>query len=144
MKKKLQAAVKEAMRAKDKVRLSTIRGALAALQYEEMRKSKDELSNDESIAVLASEVKKRDEALEYAVQDGRAELQTELQAERAILFEFLPEQLDAARLTAIIQGLKQAEPGIALGAVMKKLREDYNGRFDGKLASEVAKKVLVP
>jgi len=142
MKARLQEAMKEAMRAKDKLRLNTIRGALSAMQYEAMRKSKDELSDDEAVAVLKSEVKKRDEAIEYAAKDGRGEMRAELEAERGVLLEFLPRQVSQAELEEAVRRMKEAEPGIALGPVMKRLREEYGARLDGKLASEAARRIL--
>ena len=84
MKKKLQEEMKNAMREKDKVRLMTIRGVLSAIQYEEMKKSKDCLSDDEIIAVLRSELKKRAESLEYAEKDGRTELIEDLKKEEEV------------------------------------------------------------
>lgn len=130
------------MRAKDKVRLNVLRGIVSAIQYEEIRKGKDALPDEEIVAVLKSELKKRDEAMEYAKKDGRVELQEELERERAVLMEFLPQQLSEAELEQMIQTMKAAEPGINLGAVMKRLRDEHAGRFDGKVASAVAKRLV--
>ncbi len=142
MKQKLQDAMKQAMRDKDKLRLSTIRGVLAAIQYEEMRKEKDSLSDEETLAVLKNEVKKRTEALEFAKQSGRNDLQQELEQERAVLQSFLPRQMDAVELEKVISGIIASNEGIDLGGVMKKLREQHAGLYDGKTASELVKRAL--
>ena len=142
MKKKLQEEMKNAMKSKDKLALNTIRGVLSAIQYEEMRKSKDALSDEEIISVIRSEIKKRVEALEYAEKDGRTETVEELKAEEAVLKNFLPEQMTEEELTAVVQGYKAENPAINMGEVMKKLKESYAGKYDGKLASSVVKSVL--
>ncbi len=142
MKKKLQEEMKNAMKSKDKLALNTIRGVLSAIQYEEMRKSKDSLSDEEIISVIRSEIKKRVEALEYAEKDGRTETVEELKAEEAVLKNFLPQQMTEEELTAVVQGYKAENPAINMGEVMKKLKESYAGKYDGKLASSVVKSVL--
>lgn len=142
MKKKLQEEMKNAMREKDKLRLMTIRGVLSAIQYEEMKKSKDALSDDEIIAVLRSELKKRAESLEYAEKDGRTELIDDLKKEEEVLKGFLPQQMSAEELETVVRNIKEGNPNANMGDIMKQLRTDYSGKFDGKLASEIVKKVL--
>jgi len=142
MKKKLQDEMKNAMRDKDKLRLTTIRGILSAIQYEEMRKSKDTLSDDEILAVLRTELKKRSESLEYAEKDGRNELIDDLKKEEAIIKMFLPEQMSQEELEKVICAMKVANPAANMGEIMCQLRAQYNGKFDGKIASEVVKKIL--
>lgn len=142
MKKKLQDEMKNAMREKDKLRLAVIRGVLSAMQYEEMRQKKDALSDDEIMAVIRAELKKRTEALEYAEKDGRSELIEDLKREEAILKEFLPEQMTAEELEGVVKGIKEENATAKMGDIMKVLRERYSGRYDSKMASEIVKKVL--
>lgn len=142
MKKKLQDEMKNAMREKDKLRLAVIRGVLSAMQYEEMRQKKDALSDDEIMAVIRAELKKRTEALEYAEKDGRSELIEDLKREEAILKEFLPEQMTAEELEGVVKSIKEENATTKMGDIMKVLRERYSGRYDSKMASEIVKKVL--
>ncbi len=142
IKAKLQSAVKEAMKAKNKVRLDAIRGALSAMQYEAMEKKVDELGDDQCLSVLQREIKKRKEEADFALQAKREDLITNLKVEISTLEEFLPAQLSAADLEKTLLDLKANTPGLNMGAAMKLLREKLPGQFDGKVASEVAKRVF--
>jgi uncharacterized protein YqeY len=142
MKAFLKEALKGAMKAQDKLRLETIRSVLTEIQYEEMQKSVDALSPTESLQIVQREVKKRQEAIQFEEQAGRAEQKAKLQAEIAILEEYLPQQLSSADLEKIIVQLKETTPGLALNVVMKHLKDNYAGQYDGKSASEIAKRVV--
>jgi uncharacterized protein YqeY len=142
MKKKLKEELKVAMKAQDRLRLDTIRAVLSEIQYEEMQKSVDELSDAECLAVAQREVKKRNEALQFTEQAGRAEEKQKLLAEIAILEFFLPKQLSSEDLEKIVVGLKDSTPGASMPIVMKHLKENYAGQYDGKSASEIVKRVL--
>ncbi|MBN8549217.1 MAG: GatB/YqeY domain-containing protein [Deltaproteobacteria bacterium] len=142
MKKDLQTAMKEAMKAKDKGRLDTIRSLLAAIQYEEMEKKVDDLSSDAALAILQRELKKRREEVEFADKAARPDLKEKLSVEIATIESFLPQQLSAADLEKIITQLKTEQAGLNMGSAMKVLKEKYPGQYDGKQASEVAKKIF--
>jgi uncharacterized protein YqeY len=142
MKAKLKEELKLAMKAQDRLRLDTIRAALSEIQYEEMQKNVSELSDTESLTVVQREVKKRQEAIQFAEQASRAEEKTKLQAEIAILEGFLPKQLSSDDLEKIILGVKETTPGASMPVIMKHLKENYAGQYDGKSASEIAKRVL--
>ena len=130
------------MREKDKLATVTIRGVLAAIQYEEMRKESADLSEEETIAVLKNEVKKRAEALEYAEQGNRSDLREQLLRERAVIEEFLPRQMSPEELKSAVSHIIAQAPGSDLGRVMKQLKEEYAGLYDGRLASQIAKEAL--
>jgi uncharacterized protein YqeY len=142
MKATLKEALKSAMKAQDKLRLETIRSVLTEMQYEEMQKSVDALSSTESLQIVQREVKKRQEAIQFEEQAGRAEQKAKLQAEIAILEGFLPQQLSSEDLEKIIVQLKETTPGLALNVVMKHLKDNYTGQYDGKSAREIAKRVV--
>jgi uncharacterized protein YqeY len=107
-----------------------------------MQKNVSELSDTESLTVVQREVKKRQEAIQFAEQASRAEEKTKLQAEIAILEGFLPKQLSSDDLEKIILGVKETTPGASMPVIMKHLKENYAGQYDGKSASEIAKRVL--
>ncbi len=142
MKATLKEALKGAMKAKDKISLDTIRSVLTEIQYEEMQKSIEDLGATECLQVVQREVKKRLEAIQFEEQAGRAEQKAKLQAEIAVLENFLPKQLSSDELEKIIVHLKESTPGLALNLVMKHLKDNYAGQYDGKSASEIAKRVV--
>lgn len=142
MKAKLKDAMKSAMKAKEKLRLETIRATLSAIQYEEMQKGTEDLPDIAITAIIKNELKKRRESIEFSSQANRPEEVSKLEEEAKVLEEFLPKQLSAEDLEKTIIKLK-AEGISNLGDLMKKLKTDYDGNYDGKLASEIAKRVLV-
>ena len=142
MKTKLKDAVKEAMKQKDKAKVTAIRGVLAAIQYEEMQKNVDDLAEADIFKVIKSEIKKRNEEIEFAEKAERTETLTALNSEIEMLSAFLPKQLSETELETIITDLKSVEPEINLGGVMKKLNETHSGLFDGKTASSIARRLL--
>jgi uncharacterized protein YqeY len=142
MKPILKENLKAAMKAQDKVRLDTIRALLTEMQYEEMQKGVEELSSNDQMAILQREVKKRHEAITFEEQAKRLEAKERLVAEIAVIEGFMPTQLSTEQLETIIEALKASSPDLALNGVMKHLKESYAGQYDGKAASEVAKRIL--
>lgn len=139
MKATFQTALKEAMKARDQVRMDTIRSVLSAMDYESLQKGVEELPESTVTEILKREVKKRAEELEFAQKSGRAELIEKLQREVGVLEAFLPKQLSREELSAVIQQMKSADPKANMGVIMKQLKERYSGQYDAKLASELAK-----
>ncbi|MFI6906639.1 GatB/YqeY domain-containing protein [Nonomuraea sp. NPDC050394] len=135
LKDKLKADLTASMKAKDEVRLRTIRMVLAAVNVEEVSgKQARELSDDEIVKVLTKEAKKRREAAEAFGNAGRAaQAQAELD-EQAVLEEYLPAQLSDEELNALVDAAI-AESGAtdpkAMGAVMKVLNPKVAGRAEG-------------
>ena len=142
MKNNIKDMMKEAMKAKDKPRLETIRSLLSAIQYLEMQKNTEDLPEDQILAVIQSEIKKRKESLEFAEQGNRKDVIDQIHAEIAVLQSFMPEQLDSQKLEEVIQGIKNSQPDANLGIVMKTLKEKYAGQYDGKTASEIARRIV--
>lgn len=142
MKEKFKAELKEAMKQKNRVKMDTIRGVLSAIQYEEMQKSTENLPVNDVVAILQREVKKREETIELSEKAGRTEVVESSKQEIAIIQIFLPTQLSASEIEKILVDMKTTEAGLNMGAAMKVLKEKYAGQYDGKVASEVAKRVL--
>jgi uncharacterized protein YqeY len=142
MKATLKEALKSAMKAQDRLRLETIRALLSEIQYEEMNRSVAELSASDCSVVLQREVKKRQEAIGFEEQAGRSEAKAKLVAEIAIIEEFMPKQMTAAELEAALVEYKSSTPGAVMGTAMKFLKDRFAGQYDGKSASEIAKKVF--
>lgn len=138
---RLTEAMKTAMKAKDSLRLNTIRMARTALKNKEID-ARAELSEQEAIAVLSTLVKQRREAAEAYRGADREDLATKEEQELAVLQEFLPAQLDEAGIRELIEKAV-AETGAAsmkdMGKVMKVVSAQTTGRADGRLVSELVK-----
>jgi uncharacterized protein len=142
MKAELTLAMKDAMRAKDKLALTTIRSILAAIQYEEMQSGKDELDSTTLIALLKNEEKKRLESMEYSSKAGRADEVAQLEEELVTVRKFLPSQLSEEQLTTKLQEFKTSHSDASMGSAMKYLKDTFPGEYDGKVASAVAKAIF--
>ena len=142
MKQRLKDEMKVAMKAKEKVKLQTIRGLLSAIQYEEMQQGTESLSDSATTAVLKTELKKRNESLEYALKDSRSDEVASIKIEIDYLESLLPSQMSEQDLEKIIIEITSSTDNGNLGAVMKALKEQYADQYDGKLASSIAKRVL--
>ncbi|MCP5078536.1 MAG: GatB/YqeY domain-containing protein [Psychromonas sp.] len=121
-----------AMRAKDKVRLGTIRMLLAAIKQIEIDE-RIELDNDAVTAVVIKSVKQRKDSISQFEKADRADLADVEKTELAILQEFLPQPLTSAEVKALIEQAI-ASTGASgmqdMGKVMGVLKKDISGRAD--------------
>jgi uncharacterized protein YqeY len=135
-----------AMKARDAQRVSVLRGVVAAAKHLKVERRVPQLEESDLVQVMRRELRKREEAEEYAVKAGREDLVTQNRDERAILESYVPAPLGGEELERAIRealaagGERQGERQI--GAVMTALRQRYPGRVDGKAASELARKIL--
>ncbi|MBX3002484.1 MAG: GatB/YqeY domain-containing protein [Anaerolineales bacterium] len=143
-KAELEAALKEAMKANDAVRRTTLRGALAAVKEAEVAQ-RGELDEATVISILQKELKARHEAQAEGEQAARPDLVAAAKAEASILEAFLPAGLSAAEIEAIIAAAI-AESGAAspadMGKVMKLVQPQIKGRADGSQVSALVKAKL--
>jgi hypothetical protein len=141
LKSRIQDDVKQAMRARDKARLSVLRLITAAIKQKEVDE-RIELSDFEVLAVLDKMAKQRRESLEQYRQAGRDDLADQEQFELELLGEFMPEPLSEAELGRLIQAAIE-ETGASsmrdMGAVMAALREQVQGRADMKAVSDTVR-----
>jgi len=139
----LVEAMKIAMKARDNLRLSTIRMARTALKNAEIE-AREGLDEAAAIKVLSTLVKQRREAAE-AYRGTRPDLAEKEELEVAVLQEFLPAQLDETALQRLV-ARAISESGATsmrdMGAVMKLITPQTTGRADGKLVSEMVRKQL--
>lgn len=150
LKNRIQSDLTESIRSRDELTSSTVRMALTALKAEEVSgASARELNDDEVIAVLAREAKKRREAATAYEDAGRADRAERERAELGVLMRYLPTQLDDAELASIIDaavGEVAAAGGTgmaAMGRVMKLVQPQTAGRADGsRVASSVKARLL--
>jgi uncharacterized protein YqeY len=134
---RLQADVKAAMRDGDAFRRDTLRMALAAAQNAEKDK-RAPLTDDDGVAVVSREVKRRRESIEAYEKAGRMDLADQERAEAEILSAYLPQPLDEAELAPLVREAI-AESGATsareMGRVMGLLMPRVRGRADGKVLS---------
>jgi uncharacterized protein YqeY len=140
MKEKLQSDMKEAMKARDQLRLATVRGVISEIKLAEIN-SRETLGEEQCVAIVQKEIKKRRDALEFAQKAARAEMIEQNEAEIKILQGYLGEQLTEAQLRELINKLI-AEGADNVGKIMGSLSKTHKGKFEGKSASEIAKQIL--
>ncbi|MEI6224704.1 MAG: GatB/YqeY domain-containing protein [Deltaproteobacteria bacterium] len=144
LREKLDEDLKSAMRAKDSLRMNTIRALKSAVKYREIELMKP-LDDAGILGVMATEIKRRRDSVEQYRAGNRADLADKEEAEIKILQEFLPQQLTPAEVEAkVVEVIARvgAQGPKDMGAVMKALLPDVQGRADGKVVSELVKQRL--
>jgi uncharacterized protein YqeY len=141
---RLEAAVRDAMRAHDSRRTTTLRMTLAAAHNQRIARGR-ELTDEEVTEVVGREVKQRRESIEIYRGAGREDRAAEEEAEVAILSEFLPEQMTDAEIEALaraaIDETGASGPGDT-GKVMGRVAPQTKGRADGRRVSEIVRGLL--
>ncbi len=140
----LQQDMKQALKNKDQLKLSTIRLILSSVSYARIAKG-SELTDDEVMAVISREAKGRRETIESAISGSREDIAEREKAELDILQTYLPEQLDEAEIETIVRQIISEVGAVDLkdrGKVMGPLMQKVKGRADGRLVSQVVEKVL--
>jgi uncharacterized protein YqeY len=147
LQERVDADLKEAMRAKDATKLGVLRMLKSALKYAAIAKSDSEaeLSDVEAAQVIRKQAKQRQDSIESFEKGGRAELVEKEKEELSILNEYLPQAMSADEVSKIVRETI-AEAGATsraqMGAVMKALQAKVAGRVDGKaLSAEVARQL---
>jgi uncharacterized protein YqeY len=136
---KIQKDLVEAMRAKDELRLSVLRGMKAAIKHKEVEKIRA-LDEAESVQVLQTLVKQRKESIEQFTKGNRPELASKETKELAIIESYLPATASAAEMeAAITKAISEtgANSVKQMGAVMKAAKTSLEGKtVDGKALSD--------
>lgn len=148
LKQQLTDDMRAAMKAREATTTGTLRMALTAVRNAEVAgKAARELSDDEVLAVLTKEVKKRREAAEAYALAGRDELAARERAEQEVLDRYLPAQLSDDELSGIVSeqlaaGGFTGTGGSAMGPAMKAVQGAVAGRADGaRVAAEVRRQL---
>jgi uncharacterized protein YqeY len=141
---RLQAELKDAMRARDELRRETLRMALSAAQNAE-KAARRPLTDDEMLSVFTREVKSRRESIDAYEKANREDLASKERAEAAILAEFLPQQLTEDEVRDMVRAAI-AETGASsardIGKVMGLLSPRTRNRADGKTVSAMVAQEL--
>ena len=132
LKDRMSTGLKEAMKARDQVRLDTLRSAISAFSYKKIEAGR-ELEEADQIDVVRKLVKQRTDSIAEYEKAGRTELAAKERLEREILVSFLPAQKSDDQIRAIVRESLAALPvaertqGAAMKIVMPKLRGEADG-----------------
>lgn len=151
LKQTIQKDLFQAVKEGDEITRSTLRLLLAGILNKEKEKkyktSKEELTDEEIIEIVFSEIKKRKEAIVEYERGGRKDLADKEKAELEVLQKYLPEQLSEQELKKIVKeaiekvGAKEIKD---IGKVMAEIMPKVKGRADGSQVSKIVKELLTP
>lgn len=141
--------IKEAMKAKDQVKLSVVKGLVAGFTNELVnlkRTPQDELSDDEVLNVIRRAVKQRKDSIDQFTKGGRADLAESEQAELSILETYLPQMMSREDVVKIAEakiaemggGIDKSKAGMFMGTLMK----DLKGKADGDVVKSVVDELI--
>lgn len=151
MRERIEEALRDAMLARDQIRVCTLRLMIAAIRDRDIALRADEdgsgvvLSDADINKLLCKMVRQREESAAAYSQAGRMELAAREEAEIAIIREFMPKQLsDAEMRSAIAEAIDQTGAGSIrdMGRVMGRLKTQYAGRMDFGSAGAQVKQAL--
>ena len=144
---RIDADLKDAMRAKDAGKLGVLRMLKSAIKYAAIEKAgaEGQLDDADATQVIRKQVKQRQDSIESFEKGGRAELAAKEKEELAILSAYLPQAMSSDELQAAVREAI-AEVGATsraqMGAVMKVLQTKIAGRADGKTLSQEVQRQL--
>ncbi len=144
MKEELLKALKEAMKNKDEIKKDTITLLRSAILQVEKDNQK-QLSEDEMLAIVSKEVKKRKESIADYEKANREDIVQKLKKEIEILSEYLPEQLSEEEIIKIVEEAINETGATSprdMGKVMQAIRPKTNGKADGKVVSQIVREKL--
>ncbi|MBL7554878.1 MAG: GatB/YqeY domain-containing protein [Bdellovibrionaceae bacterium] len=145
IREKLMADMKDAMRAKDSVKLEAIRFLQSAIKYKEVEVRPNAITADDVLGVIKKLVKQRKESIEQFKAASRQDLVDKEAQELKILEAYLPAQMTSEQITAIVTeviaktGAKSVKE---MGLVMKEVMARTGGAADNKTVSEIIKQKL--
>ena len=144
LKEKLQQDIKDALKSGDSKKRMVLGMVLSAIKNKEIEK-RSELGDDDTIAVIASEIKKRKDSVEQFEKGGRPELAEGERQEGEMLMAYMPEQMsdeevkdEVKKAISSTGALGPKDMGKVIGAVMAKIK----GKADGTLVSKIVREEL--
>jgi uncharacterized protein YqeY len=143
VKDQITADLKEAMKARDQVRLDTLRSVLSAFTYKRVEAGHDP-TDDEQLAIVQKLVKQRNDSITEFGKAGRTELVEKESRERDILQKYLPEQKSPDEVRAIVREALGGIPaeGRNQGAAMKVVMPLLKGLADGNVVRQIVTEEL--
>ena len=143
LKDRIAGDLKTAMKARDQLRVDTLRSALSGFTYKRTEAGAD-LSDADELDVVRRQVKQRGDSFEEFTKAGRAELAENEARERAILMEYMPAQKSEDEVRAIVRSTLAGLPEAARnqGGVMKAVMPELKGQADGNLVRRIVSEEL--
>ena len=147
LEEKIEKDLKAALLAGDKQRVSVLRGLKSVLLNVKVAEGKRDsgLADDAVLAIFAKEAKKRQESADLYKQGGRQEKADDEVAEKAIIEEYLPEQLGDEEISKLVDAAIQATGATGakdMGKVIGQVRQQAGASADGGLIAKIAKERL--
>lgn len=145
LRERLRTDLVAALKAKDHIRVSTLRLVTDALQNEEIAQKKTSLTDEEVLRVLEREAKRRREAAEAYERGARPERAKAELGELQVIAAYLPEALTEAELEQVVREVIASQGGegsAAVGAIMKDVMAKVRGRADGARVKAVVSRIL--
>lgn len=136
--------MKEALRGKEKLKLSTLRMIRAAIKNAEISK-KDKLTEDEVVGIITNYLKKLEDSLDLFIKGQRPELADKAKKEIKIIKGYLPEQLSEEEIRKIVKEtmIKFNFKGLQnIGPAMREIIPQLKGKADGKIVNKVVRELL--
>ncbi|MFJ7937070.1 GatB/YqeY domain-containing protein [Peribacillus sp. NPDC096622] len=141
---RLNNDMKQAMKNKEKDKLSVIRMLKASIQNEAMKQRQD-LTDDEELTVLSRELKQRKDSLQEFENAGRSDLVDKVRTELVYVEAYMPQQLSEEDISKIVKqtileinATSKADMGRVMGALMPKVK----GKADGSLVNKLVQQHL--
>lgn len=131
-----------AMKARDGLRTNVLRGVITAAKNLRVERRGAALDETSLAQVIRREVRKREEALEFAEKGSRADLVAQCRAELEVLAAYAPAGVAPAEIEGVVREVAQDPARRQMGVIMGILKQRFEGRLDGKQASEIVRRVL--
>lgn len=145
LEEKLDADLKEAMKAKADIKVSTLRMLRAALKNLAIDKKVEKLEDKDVITILARQIKQHKDSIEGFTKGNRQDLVDKEKAELAVLESYMPKMMSVDELKALVKSVIEktgAKSKADMGRVMKAAIEETKGAADGKMLSQMVSEEL--
>ncbi len=145
--KQIKDSIKEAMVAKDTLKLTTLRGVQAAIMNEMVAKKStaEEMSDEDTLAIIRKLVKQRKDSIEQFTKGNRMDLVESEKSEMEILEKYLPQMMSREDVKKVVEQ-KIAEAGAVdktkMGQFMGSIMKDLKGKADGMVVKEVIEELI--
>lgn len=145
LEERLDADLKEAMKARVEIKVSTLRMLRAGMKNLAIEKKTEKLEDKDVLGIIAKQIKQHKDSIEGFTKGNRQDLVDKEKAELAILESFMPRMMSADELKVIVRSAieKVGAKGKAdMGKVMKAAMEEAKGAADGKMLSQIVSEEL--
>ena len=145
LEERIDADLKEAMKARAEIKVSTLRMLRAAMKNLAIEKKAEKLEDKDTIVVIAKQIKQHKDSIEAFTKGNRQDLADKEKAELAVLESYMPKMMSADELMALVKAAiskTEAKGRADMGKVMKAVMEEAKGAADGKMLSQIVSEEL--